>query len=64
MIARIIAVADTFDAMSSDRPYRKGLSLEFVIGELERVSGTQLDPQIVDIFVKNKESLCNNSSEG
>ncbi len=64
LIARIIAVADTFDAMSSDRPYRKGLSLEFVIGELKRVSGTQLDPQIVDIFVKNKESLFNNSSDG
>jgi response regulator RpfG family c-di-GMP phosphodiesterase len=64
IIARIIAVADTFDAMSSDRPYRKGLSLEFVIGELKRVSGTQLDPQIVEVFVENKESLLNNSSDG
>jgi HD-GYP domain-containing protein (c-di-GMP phosphodiesterase class II) len=57
LIARIIAVADTFDAMSSDRPYRKGLSLELVINELERVSGTQLDPQVVEVFIKNKEYL-------
>ena len=64
LIARIIAVADTFDAMSSDRPYRKGLSLEFVIGELKRVSGAQLDPQIVEVFLENKEYILNNSNDG
>ena len=47
LIARIIGVADTYDAMSSDRPYRKALPSDFIVGELKRVSGTQLDPKIV-----------------
>ncbi|MFQ5465053.1 MAG: HD domain-containing phosphohydrolase [Thermodesulfobacteriota bacterium] len=52
--ARIIAVADLFDAMSSDRPYRKGLSIEAVLSEMESVAGTQLDPEIVKLFIFNK----------
>ena len=40
-------MADTYDAMSSDRPYRKALPSDFIVGELKRVSGTQLDPKIV-----------------
>jgi putative two-component system response regulator len=52
--ARIIAVADLYDAMSSDRPYRKGLALEVVIEEMERVAGTQLDPGLVRLFIDNK----------
>lgn len=55
--ARIIAVADLFDAMTSDRPYRKGLSLEIAIEEMSRVAGAQLDPDIVNIFIKNKVYL-------
>lgn len=51
LCARIIAVVDLYDAMISDRPYRKGLPLESVIEEMKRVSGTQLDPSIVDMFV-------------
>ena len=47
LIARIIGVADTYDAMSSDRPYRKALPSEHIVEELKRVSGTQLDPKIV-----------------
>ncbi len=47
LIARIIGVADTYDAMSSDRPYRKALTREVIEDELKRVSGTQLDPNIV-----------------
>jgi response regulator RpfG family c-di-GMP phosphodiesterase len=54
ILSRIIAVADAFDAMSSDRPYRKGLELEVVLGELARAAGTQLDPELVKIFVKKK----------
>ena len=50
--ARILAVADTFAAMTSDRPYRKGLSKERAIKELKRVSGTQLDPELVKVFVE------------
>lgn len=46
--SRIILVADTVEAMTSDRPYRKGLSLDRVIEELHRFSGTQFDPTVVD----------------
>jgi len=49
--ARIIAVADAFGAMTTDRPYRKALSIEEAVKEIERCSGTQFDPGIVDIFI-------------
>jgi HD-GYP domain-containing protein (c-di-GMP phosphodiesterase class II) len=49
--ARILAVADTFDAMTSDRPYRRALSLEHAIAELQRCSGSQFDPGVVEVFV-------------
>ena len=48
--ARILSVADSFDAMTSDRPYRKALSIEIAIAELCDNSGTQFDPAIVDVF--------------
>ncbi len=48
--ARIICVADTFDAMTSDRPYRKGLPVDAVLRELREKSGIQFDPQIVQVF--------------
>jgi len=50
--ARILAVADTYDAMTSDRPYRPALSHEVAIEELKRCSGTQFDPKIVNAFIK------------
>jgi HD-GYP domain-containing protein (c-di-GMP phosphodiesterase class II) len=50
--ARIIAVADTFDAMTSNRPYRKGLSLPVAIDELKKNSGTQFCPASVTAFLK------------
>jgi diguanylate cyclase (GGDEF)-like protein/PAS domain S-box-containing protein len=49
--ARIICVADSYDAMTSDRSYRKGLSKEEAIFELKRCSGTQFDTEIVNVFV-------------
>ncbi|MCD6442944.1 MAG: transporter substrate-binding domain-containing protein [Thermotogae bacterium] len=49
--SRIIAVADGFDAMVSDRPYRKALSVEQAINELLKNSGTQFDPDVVKTFV-------------
>ena len=52
LAARIIAVADTFDAMTSDRPYRKGLPPETAMGELKRCSGTQFDPAVVEAFIR------------
>ncbi|MEI6092473.1 MAG: HD-GYP domain-containing protein, partial [bacterium] len=51
LISRIIFVADTFDAITSDRPYRKGLSVEVAIDELTKCSGTQFDPRIVEAFL-------------
>lgn len=52
IIARIIAVADTFDAMTTDRPYRKGMSREDAIEELKNKAGSQFDPEIVEAFLK------------
>ncbi|MFQ5681111.1 MAG: HD domain-containing phosphohydrolase [Candidatus Omnitrophota bacterium] len=49
--ARIIAVADAFDAMTSDRPYRKGHSREYAISQLKQGSGRQFDPRIVRAFL-------------
>jgi putative nucleotidyltransferase with HDIG domain len=49
--ARILAVADTIDAMSADRPYRRGKSIEEVVRELKRCSGTQFDPEVVKAFL-------------
>ncbi|MBU4438347.1 MAG: HD domain-containing protein, partial [Firmicutes bacterium] len=50
--ARIIGVADAFDAMTCDRAYRKGLSVEEAVAEINRCSGTQFDPEVVAVFVK------------
>jgi len=50
-IAAIIAVADTFDAMTTDRPYRKALSKDQAAGEIERASGEQFNPKVVHAFV-------------
>ena len=50
--ARIMAVADTFDAMNSARPYREPLSKDIILAELEKVSGTQLDPAAVKVFLE------------
>ncbi|MFQ5427424.1 MAG: HD domain-containing phosphohydrolase [Thermodesulfobacteriota bacterium] len=49
--ARILSVADTIDAMSADRPYRKGRSIDEVVAELRRCSGTQFDPEVVEAFL-------------
>lgn len=56
--ARIIAIADTFDAMTTDRPYRKGLSFETAFEELKRCSGTQFDPELVKAFLKAFDNRC------
>ena len=50
--SRILAIADAFDAMTSDRPYRKALKLEVAIAELAENSGSQFDPALVPIFIK------------
>ncbi len=50
-IARILAIADTFDAMTSDRPYRKGLPIEVALQEIQKGAGTQFDPHLAPLFV-------------
>lgn len=49
--ARILAVADAFDAMTSERPYKRALTIKEAIEELKRCSGTQFEPRIVDVMV-------------
>ena len=49
--ARIIAIADTYDAMTSNRSYREAMSHQVAISEIERCSGTQFDPELAKIFV-------------
>lgn len=55
--SRIIAVADIFDAMYSSRPYREKLTLDDVLAEITRVAGKQLDPDIVEVFLREKVYL-------
>lgn len=52
LIARIISVADTFDAMTSNRPYRKGMEYEVAFAEIVQQRGKQFDEKVVDAFVK------------
>jgi len=54
-MAKIIAVADTFDAMTSDRPYRKGLPVEVAREEIQRNAAAQFDPYMVAAFLKAYE---------
>ncbi len=51
-LSRIVTVADSFDAMTSDRDYQKKRTIEWAIGELERNSGSQFDPEIVTVFLR------------
>ena len=52
LTARIFSVADSFDAMTSDRPYRDSIGIERALGEIRGGAGTQFDPDIVDAFVE------------
>ncbi|HVE82308.1 MAG TPA: HD domain-containing phosphohydrolase, partial [Myxococcales bacterium] len=54
--ARIFCVADTLDAITSDRPYRKGRSLQVAKDEIKRCSGTQFDPEVVTAFLHITDS--------
>jgi putative nucleotidyltransferase with HDIG domain len=49
--ARIILISDTFDAMTSTRPYRKALPVQAAIDEIRKCSGTQFDPRLAEVFV-------------
>jgi len=55
--ARIFAIADTLDAITSDRPYRKARNFDAARGEILRCSGTQFDPAVVEVFLKIPNEL-------
>jgi putative nucleotidyltransferase with HDIG domain len=54
--SRIFTIADSLDAMISDRPYRRALPMSHAIEEIRRCSGTQFDPKVVDVFLSIPES--------
>ena len=56
-LARIVAVADAFDAMTSDRPYRKGMAADAGFAEVERMSGKQFDPEVAAAFLAIKPRI-------
>ncbi len=55
--ARIMAVADCFDAMTSDRSYRAALSKEYALAEIEKMKGSQFCPKIADMFIQTVSSM-------
>ena len=57
LAARIFAVVDAFDAMTNDRPYRKALSFEVAVAEIDRGAGTQFDPAVTRAFVSLADEL-------
>lgn len=66
LLARILHVADSFDAMTADRPYRESPGIEYAISELKRCSGSQFDSNVVEAFLRiigktadlDRERLC------
>jgi len=52
MQARIIAIADTFDAMTTNRPYQKAMELSYVVEKVKSFAGSRFDPRVVDAFVQ------------
>jgi HD-GYP domain-containing protein (c-di-GMP phosphodiesterase class II) len=53
LMARVVLVVDTLDAMSQERSYRKGMPIDLVYKELERCAGTQFDSKMVKVFVES-----------
>jgi len=51
LFARIISIADTFDAMTSERPYRQPFTMSEALSEIKTMSGKQFDPEVVDVFL-------------
>ena len=60
--ARILAIADSYQAMTSDRPYRKALSMQVAISELEKFRGRQFDSKIVDVFLRILKRMGNQAA--
>ncbi len=51
MVARIIGVSDTFDAMTTTRPYQKAMTLDFVLSKIRSMAGSRFDPQVIEAFL-------------
>jgi response regulator RpfG family c-di-GMP phosphodiesterase len=56
LVGRVVAIADAYDAMTSDRAYRRALPHEVAVSEIERCAGTQFDPELADAFVRLLEA--------
>jgi HD-GYP domain-containing protein (c-di-GMP phosphodiesterase class II) len=52
LLGRIVSIADAYDAMTSDRAYRKALPHQVAVDEIERCSGTQFDPELAEVFLR------------
>lgn len=63
LFSRIILISDTFDAMTSTRSYRKGLSYQVAFEELRQCAGTQFDPQLVEVFIEALTEIHQQSDE-
>ncbi|HYP41277.1 MAG TPA: HD domain-containing phosphohydrolase, partial [Chloroflexia bacterium] len=65
--SRILAICDAAEAMASDRPYRKGMSLTEMLAEIKRCAGTQFDPEVAKAFItvveREREYLIINSAQ-
>lgn len=59
LLGRILCIADAFDAMTSNRTYRKGMTMEVAVNEIERCKGIQFDPKVSDVFIKMIRELVN-----
>jgi HD-GYP domain-containing protein (c-di-GMP phosphodiesterase class II) len=55
LASSIITIADTYDAMTSDRPYRNAYTEAMTFGELERCAGTQFNPDLIKVFIRTME---------
>jgi len=56
MVARIIGISDTFDAMTTSRPYQEAMELEYVVAKMQTMSGTRFDPAVVEAFIAAVEA--------
>ncbi len=61
-LARVVALADAFDAMTSDRPYRKGMPVEVAFAEIEKGKGKQFDPIFAAAFLEIKDAIMRSMS--
>jgi PAS domain S-box-containing protein len=65
LVGRVVAVADVFDALTHDRPYKSAWPVEQAIAEIQRVAGSQFDPRVVAAFLAmHRETLCAAETDG